>query len=635
MRKRLKKNLSIGLITTFLVVVLIVSALQLTGFIHILAVSDYNTGISPDQINYCNTQRFWQDCWNGQAVPGTGYPNQEMMPDVKYITSFSGATGDDALSERISIVGNLYEDDWVEVSHPNRGYYSVYIRTDPQDPNWQQIVGWTWSDPQKVIVTGGTGWRTCNYNPLGGAAQEIWISPIEIRLKGSIVGAIKVEATYEFSGLISTWQKTMSIDYAYLASGNGKINVEGYTQQDVPMFEIGDTVPIYVEADYSGATASDTGRWQLWAFPLRGGSGRLLNEWNYDYFRETYQWTLPSDAWVRGATTSKWRLELRNTLFSTDAVMINTIDVKANAPPTPTISTSPDVPQVGQAITVTMSANTNANTNERILKFIVRGVYLDNNFQFVLKDVTPTPGTADPYTATTTITPPRAGRFRLQVWAHDVAGRESEVPAEKTIEMHEGNYRLTVTVYDQYNSFVITGATVARTGGESKTTDSLGRCWFDLNQGSYEFQIQKQGYRAVTQSWTIASDKDVSVYLTRTTNTWDLDVTVKDSNGSTVWGATVKVGGTEKLTDQTGIANFRDLAEGDYIVTAEKGTKSGEQDVTLDRSKSISITIKEGGGGDGELDSMTLLLYAAAAIGVLVAIVAAYYYMKRKRQAGR
>ena len=640
MRKKSKHTLRIVAISLILALVLILSVLQLAGVVNLFpfAESDYNTGISPSSINYCNTEHKWQDCFNGQAVPGTGYPNQEMLPDTVYITSFSGATGDDALSERIGIVGNLFEDDWVEICNPRKAYYNVYVRTDPHSATWDQIIGLEWSDPAKVVVTGGTGWKTVTFDSWGGADQAVWMPPIEIRLKGSIVGALKVEARWEFVNPYipwNPWQKTMSIDYAYLASGEGRINIEGYSQYDVPMFEIGDTVPIYVSADYSGATGSGTGRWQLWAFPLRGGSGRLLNEWTYDYFRETYDWILPADAWVRGASDSKWRLELKNTLFSTDAIMVNTIDVKANAPPSPTILTSPEIPQVGEDISITMSANTNINTNEKVIKFIVRGVYTDDNYQFVYKDVMVDAGTADPYTASTTIHPPRAGQFRLQVWAHDEAGRQSENPGEKVIEMHEGKYRLTILVKDAYNSMPIQGARVQKVGSEEvKYSASDGECWFDLDQGMYEFQITKSGYRSESKSWSITDgNKEVEALLTRTTSTWDLTVTVKTEDLDTVWGATVKVGGTEKLTGEDGSVTFKDVAEGDYTVTAKKGTLSGKKEVNLDRTRDIDIIIREGGYEPGE--GIDYLWYIIGGIVIVVVLFGVMYYMRLRKAKGK
>lgn len=628
MRKNIKKRVMLASVSVVIVCLLVVASLQFAGVINLFA-SDYHTGIHPSTINYMETQRYWQDCWQGQSSPGTGYPFKEMMPDTKYVTSFSGATGNDALSERISIQGNLYEDDWTEVCHPLRAYYNVYIREDPADPTWHQILGLNYYNPAYLTVSGGTGWRTCNYNPVGGDAQEIWLSSMEIRLIGSHVGALKVEARYEFGSWIPyqpTWQKTMSVDYAYLISGEGRINIVGYTQYDVPMFEIGETAPVYVSADYSGATVGETGRWQLWAFPLRGGAGRMLKEWNYDYFRETYNWVLPADAWMRGASDSKWRLELHNTLFSQDAVMINTIDIKANAPPTPTILTAPSIPQLGDTITVTMSVSTNVNTHETVSCFYIRGTYIDNNYQFVYKPVTATG--SDPFTATTTINPPRAGTFRLQVWAHDVAGRESETPAEQTIEVHEGKYRLTVTVKDQYDSSIIASARVEQSGGLAKITNPLGQVWFDLDQGSYSFQISKAGYAAVTKSYAISNiDRYETVFLTRTTNTWDLAVTVKTTDGNLVWGATVKVGGTEKLTLQTGVASFTDIAEGQYIVTARHGTMTGKKDVNLDRDQQVTITISEGDGdSDGEV---TPWLVEGGIIFAIVLIVIVLYYLRR------
>lgn len=643
MRKKTRGIISI-VVTIIIVGILMVSGLQLFGVINVLEASDYHTGISPSSINNCDTVHGMRDVWTGQAIPGyDGYPNTEMMPDTKYITSFSGADGDDALSERINIQGNCYENAFFESQHPTRGYYKVYIKTDPQQSGWTQIVGLSYYDSTKVVVSGGTGWRgTYHYDVSGVGDSEFVMTGIEIRLKGSIVGALKTEAVMEMHGgwpffpLID--EKVMATDYAYLASGNGRINIEGHTPQDVPMYEIGATVPIHVEADYSGMTAGGTGRWQLWAFPLRGGSGRLLKEWTYDYFRETYQWTLPLDAWVRGASDSKWRLELHNTLFSTDAVMINTIDVKANAPPTPTVTTTPTNPQVGQAITIDMSAATNSLTNELIEKFIVRGIYTDNNFQFVYKDVTIISGHADPFIATTTITPPRAGVFKLQIWAHDAGSRESVMPYEKTITAHEGQYRLTITVNDQFNSLPLEGVRVQQTGAAYKTTNSLGIVWFDLNAGSYEFQFTKAGYRTKSQSWTITSaDRDVTLNMERTTNTWSLDVTVKTEDGNTVWGASVKVGGTEKLTDQTGVANFKDIAEGDYTVTAKHENLSGSQKITLDRSKAISITITEGGGleGNGTDWSQYLIYFIIGGVVLIGAFYGIMYYLKKKRQMKR
>ena len=84
MRKKSNKALRSIIISSIVTLVLILSVLQLAGVVNLFpfAVSDYNTGINPGSINYLNTEHYWQDCWEGQAVPGTGYPNQEMLPIV-------------------------------------------------------------------------------------------------------------------------------------------------------------------------------------------------------------------------------------------------------------------------------------------------------------------------------------------------------------------------------------------------------------------------------------------------------------------------------------------------------------------------------------------------------------------------
>ena len=641
MKKKSKKQLKIFLAIIIVTVLLLVPLFQVLGLVNVFdlfAVSDYHTGIHPSSINYCNTEHLWEQCWQGQATPGfIGYPYSEMMPDTKYVTSFSGATGNGALSERISIVGNLYEDDWVEASVPEKGYYRVSIKENPTSTVWTTIVDLNWYDPVNVVVEGNIGWQS--YTPdvwFSSPEQSVKLLPIEIRLIGSHVGALKVEQVVDFfSGVFPWnphWQKTMSIDYAYLISGEGSINIQGYESWETPMYEIGETVLIQVSADYSGSTVGETGRWQLWAFPLRGGSGRMIKEWNYDYFRETYNWQLPFDAWVRGASDSKWRIELRNTLFSTDAIKVNTIDIKANAPPTPTITVTPMNPQIEDTVTISISVNTNQYTNEKTTSFWVSATETATNTQFVYKSVTPDIGSADPYTATTTIQPRKAGSIYIEVWAHDEAGRESAVPGIATIVAHEGSYRLSLTVLNDYNSLAIEDVRVQQTGGSIKYTDSQGKCWFDVNKGSYSFQFTKAGYKAKMGSWTLTnSDRDEIARMTRTTNTWDLTVTVQTEDENTVWGAQVTVGTLHMNTDTSGTCVFKDLPEGEYIVTAKNENLEGSKDVNLDRSQSITVIITEPSPPPPPPGEMDWLLIGGIVGAIVIILAGVYVYYKERK----
>jgi len=400
-----------------------------------LFATDYHTGIPLSQVNNLNTEHRTFDVWKGQNCPGSDFPYKEMMPDTKYVTAFRTTGGETIYSERIAIQSNLFEDSLVEGWHPNKMYYNVFLN---EGSGWRKIVGLNFLDSTYCKLVGGTSWKNVNYNPVGLFEQEIWAPAIEVQLKGAHVGALKVEAVFQFqASILPIYEdKTMAVDYVYLISGQGRMNIQGYQSYEVPQFEIGETVPIYVSADYSGPTVGENGRWQLWAFPLRGGEGRLIKEWNYDYFREVVQWQLPTDAWIRGSSDSRWRLELHNTLFTTDAIMVNTIDIKANAPPTPTVSYTPLQPLLGDPIVVSISGNTNRLTNESIVKYVVSGVYADTNYRF-FDTYVPLSGATDPFPATVTVTPPSAGKFRLQVWAHDAAGRQSTVPSTTIIEVYQ------------------------------------------------------------------------------------------------------------------------------------------------------------------------------------------------------
>lgn len=632
MEQKQKKQLKKLLIIAVVAVLVALPLLQITGLVDILSLtpSDFHTGISPSSINYCNTQRFWQDCWEGQSMPGIGYPYKEMMPDVKYVTSFSGATGSNALSERISIVGNMYADDWIAITQPIRGYYKVSIKENPTSTVWTPIIDLNWDDPTKVVVVGGTGWKACQ----GIMEHATTLTPIEIRLIGSHVGAMKVEARYEFRSSFPVpfpeyWQKTMSVDYAYLISGEGSINIAGYQSWQTPTFEIGETVPIQYSVDYSGATFGEPGRWELWAFPLRGGSGRLLTTFG-DYERSTYNWELPADAWVRN-TDNGWRLELKNTLFPTDAVDFRAIDIRANAPPTPTVTITPASPQVGSMVTISASANTNQFTNEAVQSFLVKVTRIATNTQLIYKFVSVDPGHADPYTASDTFNMcPCAGDVYVQVWAHDMAGSDSAVPYAKTVACHAGLYRLSLTVLDEYNAFPLVGVRVQPTGGTAKTTNAQGKCWFDLNAGSYSFQFTKAGYTAKTGSWTLSSsDRNEVFHMTKTSNTWDLTVAVETKDGNTVWGATVSAGATQLLTDQTGKCVFYSLAEGEYNIVATHGNMTGSLAINLDKSHSITIILGESGGG--EYIDPFIILGAVAAIAIVGVGVYMYYMERRKK----
>jgi hypothetical protein len=55
------------------VALIVLPLLQITGIVNIFAVSDYHTGINPSTINNCDTERFWQDYWQGKQSQGQDF----------------------------------------------------------------------------------------------------------------------------------------------------------------------------------------------------------------------------------------------------------------------------------------------------------------------------------------------------------------------------------------------------------------------------------------------------------------------------------------------------------------------------------------------------------------------------------
>jgi len=581
---------------TIIIIALLIFSILALNYFGILQITDnsYHTGIPPTDLNNMNTVHYWQDCWQGQAEPGY----TELLSDTKFVTAYS-SDNNLVLSERIAMDGNIYEDDIVEMSYPVKGWYVISIKTGLNNP-WVDVVSKNWYDSTKVMInSGAVAPQELQYVGFGDwdEKQSARFNMLEIQFKGSVVGALRVSIVAEFTSGVpftSNWDKTMSTDYAYLLSGKGAIWIEGYGPSDVPQFEIGETCPIHIEADYSGPTIGENGNWELWAFPHNGNPVIKIKTWSYDYFRETYNWVIPTGLWKQGASDNKVDLELRNTLFTTSKVKISSIDLKAKAPPTPTIQVTPTAPQVGETITVSMQANTNAQTNEIVTAFHLRAIYTDNNQEIVyVTSIVPTG--QNPYLGSYSFTPQRAGPLKIQVWAHDKAGRESTTPATYTMEIHLGQFRLTVEALDYDTSLAIQGAKVTLYPGDSsKTTESDGKCWFDLEKNTYSVTVYKEGYRVETKTAFVDKDTSITVSLHRTTLIWNLKVIVADEDGNKIQWADVKVGGVAQArTDESGSWTFQNLPDGEYIVSASKGTQTGSKNIVLDSNKEITVVIKK------------------------------------------
>lgn len=406
--------------------------------------NSYHTGISPGDINDSITKHNEWGCGGGSCWVGNIAVDytELIMDDANnpVVSSFKpyGNTGqnDIGLSETITVYGTLTQVGGpFYVWAPNTGYYKVSIK---EGGSWKVIIWDGGLDENYVYKMSGTvnvqQWEVGWVSP----SSTYDIAPLSFKLKGAHVGAIHIEVVTDFvRAVVFHETHVTSEDWCYVISGEGSINIAGYAPHQVPMFEIGENVPIEVAADYSGYTTTGNGRWELRYFSHGTGKSGTIKTWNQDWIRTTYNWNMPDNLWYRGILDSKITIELWNTLFPQEAVMVNSIDVKANAPPSPTVESSDYDPKVGDTINLQGSCNTNANTNEKLETFHIRAIYTDSN-QEIGYWTQIVPVGQDPSSYSISISNlPRAGRLEVQVWGHDVAGRESVDPGVAVITVHD------------------------------------------------------------------------------------------------------------------------------------------------------------------------------------------------------
>lgn len=423
--------------------------------LNLLGDEDYNTGFPPADINYqktyhgdwdtktegvagCDIPFFCSgDRWYGNIEAGytelhTDLANQPIA------TSYKNDPG--IFSETIGLFGQVSSR--VGIDGPRSSRYA-----------WRPEAGW-----YRVRINEGTGWNTIIdeegidegyvewvYGTAGAHkySQEIlWqtesvqeIEPISFKLKGRHVGVLEVkQRTLFINSLGMTETHTTSTDFIYLISGSGEISVQGTE----PTFETGEKVPIWVSCDYSGQTASGDGHWELRWYPgdinhpLSGGVITTFDDWT----RGTYDWEIPAGAWHRDYEPTI-RLELWNTLFPQGAVWIDTIDIKANAPPTPTINVDKKHIDWYEPITVSGSCHTNEDTNEPIKYFRIRAKFTDqwqDLGEWQLASDGQDPSSYSQKIPGSLIT--RTGTVEITVKAIDEANRPSSEPAVMRITVH-------------------------------------------------------------------------------------------------------------------------------------------------------------------------------------------------------
>lgn len=456
-------KIKVGIIAIAVIAIILFVYFDPLG-LELLDEKDYHTGFSPANINYLTT---YPGSWNFDPVTGTvtksmgvagceiplicsgdrwygnieeGYTELHTdLANQPIVTAYK--SDPDILSETVTLFGQVSSKVGIDgprssryAWRPAKGWYRVRIN---EGMGWDTIIDSSGINEEYVHwVYGTSGEHSYSWATLFQTESVQEIGPISFKLKGQHVGVLEVKQRTRFTNVVGmTETHTTSTDFIYLVSGSGELRVQGVE----PTFEIGDVVPIWVSCDYSGQTGSGTGQWELrWSpgdidHPLSGGTITTFDDWT----RGTYDdWKIPEGAWHRDYDPTI-RLELWNTLFPQAAVWIDTIDIKAHAPPMPTISVSEKHVDWYEPITVSGLCYTNEITNERIKEFRIRAKYTD---QFIdLGEWKVTPDGQDP-SGYSQIIPGsmirRTGTIQITVKAIDEANRPSLDPAIIQVTVH-------------------------------------------------------------------------------------------------------------------------------------------------------------------------------------------------------
>ena len=390
-------------LAAFIIIILLLAGLFYfnPGLLDIINNNDYQTGISPGNINYQKTQTYGNmgcglgGCWAGY----TDSTSPELITDASntpLVTAFKPSSDSSANypSETVTIQGAII---WTGGCLSLRTWQPTY--------DWYRISEWNGasfstilldkgtSDTSKIhILSGGIDWRPINigYDWCWENKVAYKSTATTFQLLGPYVGALKVDYFARFDlGILGTEDHVMETDYIYCISGVGTINIPSES------YEIGEKVPISYETGYSGIAGlgDDTG-WYIRALPLANNAkwqpkvitspGQIK-----DGSAGTVQFTVTPEMWFCGIDNPQVKFELWNPLFPQSSAWIKTIDLKSNAPPAPALVVSSNKIHVGDSVTVSGTCSVPATS------FIVYAEWTDNrNVRFFENDNTPSSGSS-------------------------------------------------------------------------------------------------------------------------------------------------------------------------------------------------------------------------------------------------
>lgn len=279
-----------------------------------------------------------------------------------------------------------------------------------------------------------------------------WGDPIEVWEKGTDLrpdavqysffenkpnSAIRVELTGDgWGGIFGDWKAfddaVFAYDQAYIYSGVGNIEILNENK----IVAVGEDLLIDVEK--LGYSAGRGWTLELFSFP----QNRIVKTWSLndgDVGVQTYLVT-SSDfvAWAscddnQSSIPNRLEARLFNNLWKQDEADADTIDIRANAPPQPIVTTDKDWYNVNDIVTISIEGIRNENTNLSLCYFLIDVYYQPGLIQ--IDDDTRVDAFMDDATYTTDPLP-QSGTIRVEVTAYDEGGHPSgHTILQKTVKL--------------------------------------------------------------------------------------------------------------------------------------------------------------------------------------------------------
>ena len=421
-------------------------------------------------------------------------------------------------------------------NHINTNYVHIYSGQILSNINGLEYKTNAFADSSDNAF-GSNTWTTCFDSSIHPSFRSLSTDTLVFTMKGNKVGAIKVYCVIEYA----EWQYTflthgryngknalLGLDWAYLPSGVGKVDVLGETavrsegvettpetnrQYTVYVFEEGQTVKFTVDTMYSGKAIGENSKG--WSLRLYDGTGKLRQTWAIDDDVRGYiaEYTIPSGAFVPGGE-NRWQIKLMNTLFDQSETEIFVVDSLKKTPGQTSIDTDSTQYNENTPITVTLTAQANPNGTGEISQFYVWVKYdstTSTHYAFGPVYLNAYHRSGLTYYRTFTFTPTEGGKtVYIRAFAIDRDGRAGpNGDSSLKIKQVYGNYKITVHVV--HNKQPIDRAKVQI--GEIIQYTTMGDAVLWCKPGTYSLTVSKTGYNTYHGTVVVNADKTIQVEL--------------------------------------------------------------------------------------------------------------------------